>query len=94
MKSMSLKLSSAGNPDFGQSPQVSCSPEETCEVDSYRQASKVSRKYIHKYNLGGGNWTGGQLFKNGIQVAYVSYNGRVWSRNNKLIYNPSNDGGN
>ena len=36
------------------------------------------RADIEQDDLGGGNWSGGQIFEAGRQVARVSYNGRVW----------------
>lgn len=33
------------------------------------------------HELGGGNWTGGQVFDGGTQIAYISYNGRAWTPN-------------
>lgn len=48
-------------------------------VASLRQASEVCRSYIDALELGGGNWTGGDVKKGRKIVAYVSYNGRVWA---------------
>ena len=36
------------------------------------------RAYIEQDDLGGGNWTGGELTEHGRPVGRVSYNGRVW----------------
>ena len=47
-------------------------------ISSFEEASSIVRKFIDKNDLGGGNWTGGQIYKNGKEIAYVSYNGRVW----------------
>jgi len=43
-----------------------------------KDVSTTCRADIEQDDLGGGNWTGGQLFEAGRQVARVSYNGRVW----------------
>ena len=34
--------------------------------------------YINVFELGGGNWDGGQIYDGNKQIALVSYNGRVW----------------
>lgn len=74
-----VSLASCGNPDFGQDLTQSMSgAEKTTRVSSMREASLVCREYIEEHQLGGGNWTGGQITKNGRIVAYVSYSGRVW----------------
>jgi len=49
-------------------------------ISSFEEASSIVRKFIDKNDLGGGNWTGGQIYKNGKEIAYVSYNGRVWEQ--------------
>ena len=82
---MIVILSSCGDPDFGQKPKKEQSPRDAIKVFSISQASKVCVEYIDKYDLGGGNWTGGQILSNGKQIAAVSYNGRVWDRHGKEI---------
>ncbi|ORJ61636.1 hypothetical protein B5V00_06155 [Geothermobacter hydrogeniphilus] len=80
-------LCSFGNPDHGQvSPQ---SPSRRVWVDSLDEASKSCREYINQWNLGSGNWTGeaGNVYLNGIKVASISYNGRIWSENLTLSSN-------
>lgn len=73
---LTIKLSSVGNPDHRQYSPLS--PSTTVEIESLEEASKVCLNYIYEYELGGGNWSGGQVYQSGKQVAYVSYNGRVW----------------
>ena len=49
-----------------------------CPVHTLDEAAYVCRQYIDRNGLGGGNWTGGQVFNRaGDQVARVWYNGRV-----------------
>ncbi len=74
-----IVLKSRGNPDHGQDPDEAVSPQERVKVKSFAAAALVARDYITDYDLGGGNWTGGQVFKGKKQVARVSYNGRVWT---------------
>jgi hypothetical protein len=47
-------------------------------VGDFPAASKACRDYIEENDLGGGNWTGGDIRENGKVVAKVSYNGTVW----------------
>jgi len=54
-------------------------------VTTFAQASKICRKFIEKYDLGGGNWIDGEIYRNKKKVATVSYNGRVWDLNEKEI---------
>lgn len=82
---ITVKLSSCGNPDHGQNPNDSLSPEVSIEVATLKGASEICLKYIANWNLGGSNWAGGQVYEDGKQVARVSYNGRVWDMNDEEI---------
>jgi hypothetical protein len=75
---MKLILCSCGNPDFGQNPHAPMSEPQEVEVATVQEASEKCREYIRENSLGGGNWKGGQVLKDGKPFAYVSYNGRVW----------------
>lgn len=74
---MTVLLAAVGNPDFGEPLDIGV-PRSMVPVESFRSASNAVLGYIARNNLGGGNWAGGQVFKDGRQVAHVSYNGRVW----------------
>jgi len=83
-----INLESVGNPDFNQNPNKPISPETYTVSGTFLNASLACRKYITYYELGGGNWVGGQVYdglNDDKQVAYVSYNGRVWDMNGKEI---------
>jgi hypothetical protein len=73
-------LASVGNPDFGQDSRRSMPgvPRRTLRVASLADASKACRAYIAHYELGGGNWLGGEVKKDGKVFAQISYNGRAW----------------
>jgi hypothetical protein len=75
-------LASCGNIDFGQDPRRSLPgvPKKRLRVASLRDASEACRLYIKHYELGGGNWIGGQVHgRTGSEpVAQISYNGRAW----------------
>lgn len=76
-----VRLASAGNPDFGQNPRTSLPgvPRCTVRVASLLAASQACRLYIAHFELGGGNWIGGDVKIGRKVVASVSYNGRVWN---------------
>ena len=73
-------LASVGNPDFGQDSRHSMPgvPRRILRVASLADASKACRAYIAHYELGGGNWLGGEVKKDGKVFAQISYNGRAW----------------
>ena len=73
-------LARVGNPDFGQDSRRSLPgvPRRTLRVASLADASKACRVYIAHYELGGGNWLGGEVQKAGEVIAKISYNGRAW----------------
>jgi hypothetical protein len=78
-----VALASAGNIDFDQHPGRSLPgvPEKRVRVASLKDASEACRLYIRRYELGGGNWVGGEVIdaKTKVPVAQISYNGRAWA---------------
>jgi len=81
---MKVELSTVGNPDYGQNPDQElwgCIVRSAkVEVNSFEHASQLCRQFIEMNELGGGNWSGGDIFDDkGKRIAYVSYNGRVWN---------------
>lgn len=85
---MKVKLAHAPNPDisgggyWGGKPSVKT---QWVTVKDFAEASTVCRTFINRYALGGGNWTGGQVKDGSKVIARVSYNGRVWDRDNVEI---------
>lgn len=54
---------------------------EQVEVSSHAQASKVVTAQIARLGMGSSEWyrtQAGRILVGGVQVAFVSYNGRVW----------------
>ena len=83
---MKLYLSHASNPDIDGGYWQDGNPyaaKHSVQINSVDDAPRICRKYIDDNGLGGGNWTGGQIMQDGEQVAYVSYNGRVWPKGHK-----------
>ena len=79
---MKLLLASDGNPDYGQDPNQrfpGCTNDQLIDVNTLKEASITCRQYIEENELGGGNWSGGQVYQNNRLIAEVSYNGRVWA---------------
>lgn len=80
---MSLKvlLDNVGNPDRQQDPtrQLPGVARRWKKVEDFAAASKACRDYIALNDLGGGNWSGGEIVDaSNRPVGRVSYNGRVW----------------
>jgi hypothetical protein len=77
-----VRLASVGNPDFGQNPRVrkyGAEAKRWQKVGSIAEASAACRKFIADNELGGGNWSGGDVQDEaGKVVARISYNGRAW----------------
>ena len=47
-------------------------------VDSIADARMKALDFIRAWDLGGGNWSGGEIARDGKVFARVSYNGRIW----------------
>ena len=75
-----VRLASAGNTDFQQDSRRSLPgvPRKTVRTRTLREAASLCRAYISEYELGAGNWIGGDVTENGVLVARISYNGRIW----------------
>lgn len=71
-----VKLASVPNPDYDE--WFSPAPARYVTVKSLKAASRKCREYIENFNLGSGNWVGGQVSQNRKQIARISYNGRIW----------------
>ncbi len=78
---MKLTLSSAGNPDHGQNPFLPVFGSENnyiTTVSSFTEATKECLAFIQRNGLGGGNWTGGNIFNDENKlIARVAYNGTI-----------------
>lgn len=88
---MKVLLKHASNPDLNYGywePPIDSPQDRYVHVQTFREASRVCTRYIERNGLGGGNWTGGQIYNDlDQQIAYVSYNGRVWEGTE---YSPDN----
>lgn len=78
-----VKLSSCGNPDHGQFAPLS--DTKLIRVATLEEASEKCLAYIAYWNLGGGNWSGGQVYDAKKQIAQISYNDRIWDMDDKEI---------
>jgi hypothetical protein len=81
MKNLIVKLSHRSNPDidggYWNEPQES-GKTQNVPVSSFAEASKTCSAFIRRNQLGGGNWTGGNIYEGRKKVGHVSFNGRVW----------------
>jgi hypothetical protein len=81
---MFVKLAHEPNPDIegGYWDEVPVAPpagkSKWVPVKSLADASKACRQFLDQYGLGGGNWTGGLVVRDGVPIAEISYNGRAW----------------
>lgn len=77
-----INLDNAGNPDYHQNPNrhLSFTFSGWLNVESILEARAIAMAYNQAFDLGGGNWSGGEIreVSNDRPVAYVSYNGRLW----------------
>lgn len=81
---MTVRLACVGNPDHGQyCGEGVLADTSVVNVADFSESSRVCREYIEANDLGGGNWTGGQIKQGGKHIANVSYNGRIWDAANK-----------
>lgn len=79
---LTLELSHVENPDITDggywSEQYRPEPVMVA-VASLEDAAALSQQYIGRYDLGGGNWTGGRVTTDdGRCVARIAYNGRIF----------------
>jgi len=70
------RLSSVGNPDFGQYAPLS----EPCVVRtaSLKEMRTMIAKYIEFWDLGGGNFVDPVVKRDGRKIGTFSYNRRYW----------------
>jgi hypothetical protein len=79
-ESYEVELSAESNPDYEKS-----SYEGSINIKSHKVKAKsienardIVVAFIMENDLGGGNWSGGNVYKNGKKIGHVSYNGRYW----------------
>ena len=84
-----VRLAHAPNPDIrgGWSPgywgDIPDENEQWVDVESLREASETAQDWIEDWELGGGNWIGGDVRKNGVLVAKIKYSGAIQKLVNK-----------
>ena len=92
-----VNLSHEANPDIKAGywePPKDAKKAKSVKCASLQECSDKCLEYIDRNGLGGGNWTGGAVFfrKDGsaltgfVQVAKVSYNGRIWDMTGKELH--------
>lgn len=79
-KGYSLFLRAVPNRDFGpKSHEANVDvPGRWIPVSSLADARQKALDFIRAWDLGGGNWSGGEVASDGKVVARISYNGRIW----------------
>jgi hypothetical protein len=88
-----IVLWSVGNPDHGQyhGPGVG-SPTVFATVSNLADIPPVVAAYIGCYDLGGGNCPSFPVFRRQVQVADVSFNGRLWVPGTRREIDPETGG--
>lgn len=76
-------LSACGNIDHNENPNDSIVnkrnvPSKEVQAATLDGCKTAVLEYIDYYDLGAGNWTGGQTYKNDEYIGRFSYNGRFW----------------
>jgi hypothetical protein len=61
-------------------PPLDDGTEHKRKAETLRECIAICRAYIERNGLGGGNWGGGIVRRDGEAYAYVSYNGRAWDK--------------
>ena len=76
---MYVELQSVGNSDYGDAEEKRKNiAVKKVYVESIEEAQGVVRQFIDRHDLGGGNWTGGKVFKDGKNIGFIAYNGRFF----------------
>ena len=60
-KKYKVALTAHGNIDHGANPYEMVAPPQIVFADTIEELQQAVRDYIEEYDLGGGNWTGGQV---------------------------------
>ena len=79
-KKYCVAVSAHGNPDHGQNPNAEVAIGGFVFADTIEQCQDIVRRYIAEHDLGAGNWTGGAVYEDGVQIGQISYNGRYWPK--------------
>ena len=75
-KRFKMRLSSVGNPDFGQYAPLS--PARVVRADTLKEMRAACEAYIEEFDLGGGNWIEPIVYDGDLVVGKFSYNRRLW----------------
>ena len=58
------------------------------EVADFAEASRIYAELRDRSGLGVSKLPRARLYQGGVQVAEVSYNGRVWDRADRCVFDP------
>ena len=89
-----VTLENCGNVDFGQDPDkpIYGSVNKLAKCETISECKTACSDYIKFYDLGGGNWIGGDVYPNAEcnpseLIGSFSYNGRFWDKKGNEILN-------
>lgn len=84
-----VKLDNRGNPDYRQDSErrLPGTPYIEANTDTLVEARELCARYIALCDLGGGNWTGGEVTRlsDNVVIGKFSYNGRLWTGRPKEV---------
>jgi hypothetical protein len=50
-------------------------------VKDIPNATREVLNFTKQNDLGSGNWAGGDVYKDGVKIGWITYNGRFWENN-------------
>jgi hypothetical protein len=74
-----VELQAVSNPDFGNQGYMNIKKHKK-SASSINELVYITRNFIQDNDLGGGNFPNAKIYKNGKEIGYISYNGRVWDK--------------
>ena len=80
-----VDLSTCGNIDYGQNPYEPMYgvPSYMFKCQTIEEGIQEVRRYIELFDIGFGNWIGGQVYdENDNLIGRICYNGRFTRQNN------------
>lgn len=82
-------LATRGNPDYGQDPTQppwGMAPDRFASVDSLEEAKRVVAQFLRSYDVGGGQWVGGDVWCSGRRLGRIAFNGNYFEADDAKGY--------
>ncbi len=89
MQTMTLIIKHIKNPDIfgggGYWSKMDRPNNVRIPVETIEEAAEKCRDFIEEYDLGSGNWVGGVVTEGDNPVAAISFNGRIWGKDDEYL---------